>query len=258
MYNQHLIPMKKLIFLLSVFLLFIVSVQSSKAQFEGKIQYGSYDITSDGTRENVDDFTMYVTKDRILLQGSNEYEFMGSIKTEGILVRLDYEDFVFLAGDKNAMKISKNDITSMMKMFGNNGSTQKELEEADIDYETTGEEEDILGFNTEKFVFRNAEDKNRHSIVWMTREIDINWGMLAESWGSSAGAKIGNGLPTDLLFKENYFPLKMESYKNERLEGITEVTDISRSSVARGMVQVPSGVRVLSFQDYLFQKMSEN
>lgn len=252
--------MKKLISLLSVFLLFfLVTAQSSKAQFEGKIQYSSYEISPDGTKGKVDDFTMYVTKDRILLQGSNEYEFMGSIKTEGILVRLDYEDFVFLAGDKNAMKISKSDITSMMKMFGDNaGSPQKELEEAEIDYEITGEEEDIFGFNTEKFVFRNAEDKNRHSVVWMTREIDINWGMLAESWGSSAGAKIGNGLPTDLLFKENYFPLKMENYKNDRLEGITEVTDISRSSVARGMVQVPSGVRVLSFQDYLFQKMSEN
>lgn len=250
--------MKKPIFFLFTFIFFAVAVQISHAQFEGKIQYSSYEVSSDGDKDKTDDFTVYVTKDRIMLHGSNKYQFMGSIETEGVLVRLDYEDFVFLAGSENAMKISKDDITSMMKMFGNNTGNSRDLEETEINYENTGEKENIHGYDTEKFVFRDTEGKDRHSVVWMTKEIDINWGMLAEPWGSSAEAQLGSEIPTDLLFKEKYFPLKMENYQNGRLQGVTEVTDLSRSSVARAMVQIPSGVKVLSFQDYLFQKMSEN
>lgn len=250
--------MKEPVSLLLTFLLFTVAVQTSQAQFEGKIQYSSYEISSDGDKDKTDDFTIYVTKDRIMLQGSNKYQFMGSIETEGVLVRLDYEDFVFLAGSKNAMKISKDDITSMMKMFGNNSGNSRDLEETEINYERTGDEDKILGFNAEKFIFRDTEEKNRHSVVWMTKEVDINWGMLAEPWGSSAKAQFGSEIPTDLLFKEKYFPLKMENYQNGRLEEVTELTDLSRTSVARAMVQIPSGVKVLGFQDYLFQKMSEN
>ncbi len=256
--NFRLFPMKKPIFLLFAFLFIAVAVQNSQAQFEGKIQYSSYEVSPDGDKDKTDDFTIYVTKDRIMLQGSNKYQFMGSIETEGLLVRLDYEDFVFLAGSENAMKISKDDINSMMKMFGNNSGNSRDLKETEINYEMTGEEDKILGFDTEKVIFRDAEEKDSHSVVWMTKEVDINWGMLAETWDSSAEAQFGSEIPTDLLFKEKYFPLKFESYRNGRLENVTEVTDLSRTNVARAMVQIPSGVKVLSFQDYLFQKMSEN
>lgn len=250
--------MKKPIFLLCALLFFAVVVQTSHAQFEGKIQFSSYEISSDGDRDKTDDFTIYVTKDRIMLQGSNKYRFMGSIETEGVLVRLDYEDFVFLAGSENAMKISKDDINSMMKMFGNNSGSSRSPDETDINYKMTGEESNILGFKAEKFIFRDEKENDRHSVIWMTKELDIYWGMLAEPWDNSVEAQFGSDIPTDLLFKEKYFPLKMESYQNGRLEGVTEITDLSRTSVARAMVQIPSGVKVLSFQDYLFQKMSEN
>lgn len=244
--------------LFSLLLLTIMIAGPAKAQFEGKIQYSSYEFSSDGSKEKSDDFTMFITPERILLQGNNEYKVMGSIKTEGILVRLDFEDFVFLSGDQSALKISKADITSMMNMFDNGSkNSRKELEDTDVDYEKTGEKSSIKGYSAEKFIFRDKEAKNEHSVVWMTRDIDVNWGMLAEPWGNSSGQNIAAGLPTDLIFKEKHFPLKMENYKNDKLVGMTEVTEISRSNVARGMVQVPSGIKVLSFQDYLFQKMND-
>ncbi|MDZ7772133.1 MAG: hypothetical protein U5K31_05240 [Balneolaceae bacterium] len=39
-------------------------------------------------------------------------------QTEGVLVRLDFEDFVFLTGNDMALTISKADITSFTRMFG--------------------------------------------------------------------------------------------------------------------------------------------
>lgn len=247
--------MKKAIYCLSALLLVICFSQTALAQFEGKITYDSYDYSSDGSQQKQDQFTMFITPDRILLQGDKDYKVMGSIKTEGILVRLDFKDFVFLTGDSQVLKISKSDITSMMNMFGDNSGSSSGQTDG-VDYDKTGETKTIKGYKCEKFVFHDKDDESQKTVVWMTKGINVKWGMLAESWGNDADEMITGGLPTDLIFKDGYFPLKAESYKNEKLVSMLEVNEIQESSIARAMVQIPSGVKVLSFQDYLFQKMS--
>ena len=250
--------MKKASYYLSAIVMVACFTQPATAQFEGQISFTSYEYSAEGTEQKQDEFTMFLTPDRILLQGDKKYEFMGSIQTEGVLVRLDFEDFVFLTGDKKALKISKSDITSMMSMFNNGSSSESEAVEKgeDINYERTNETNTIKGYHCEKFIFRDEENENEYSEVWMTKELNVNWGMLAEPWSGSAQA-IVNSLPMDLIFKEKYFPVKMDFFRNNKMVSRMEATEISQSSVARAMVQVPSGVQVLSFQDYLFQQMSE-
>lgn len=249
--------MKKASYYLSAMLMVACFSQPATAQFEGKISFSSYDYSSQGKAQKQDEFTMYVTSDRILLQGQKKYDFMGSIQTEGVLVRLDFQDFVFLTGDEKALKISKTDITSMMNMFDDGESSSQKVADKgdDISYEKTNETETIKGYECRKFIFRDDEENGR-SEVWMTNDLKVNWGMLAEPWSGNADAII-NSLPTDLIFKDNYFPLKIEVYENDQLTSKMEATEVKESPVARAMVQVPSGVQVLSFQNYLFQKMSE-
>lgn len=246
--------MKKYSPLLLSSLFFIVSADIALAQFEGKVVYNSYEVKSDGQKVKNDNFTMFVTPDRILLQGDNSYEVMGNIKTEGVLIRLDYEDFVFLTGDDKALQISKADITSMMNMFGGNKHSGSGTE---IDYEKTGITRAISGHNCEKFIFSEAGDENNYTEVWMTRDLKFNWGMLAEPWGEQIEGMVSGDFPVTLIFKEGYFPVKIDSYQNGRLKAVTEAEEINPSSIAKAMVQIPSGVSVLSFQDYLFQKLSE-
>jgi hypothetical protein len=238
---------------LAVACLVVLSTDTARAQFEGKITYESYQVNADGKKKNPDQFTLFVTPQRILLQGENRYEFVGNIQTEGVLVRLDFEDFVFLTGKDEALKISRADITSMMNMFG--GFNQQGQTPPQIDYERTGEVETIAGHKCEKFVFADPENSDEYSEVWMTTDLDIRWGMLAETWGDSR-QMFGGDLPLDLIFREGYFPVRADAYRNGELTGRIEATQISESSIARAMVQIPPGVKVLSFQDYLFQKMS--
>lgn len=248
--------MKKATHYLSAIVMVACFTQPVSAQFEGKITYNSYEYSAEGTEEKQDEFTMYITSDRILLQGDKKYDFMGSIQTEGVLVRLDFQDFVFLTGDKKALKISKSDITSMMSMFSNGESSSEVADKSeDINYERTNETATIKGYNCEKFIFRDEDNSNEYTKVWMTKELQMNWGMLAEPWSGGAGA-IVESLPTDLVFKEKYFPLKVEAFENDKLVSTLEATEVNSSSIAKAMVQVPSGVQVLSFQDYLFQEMS--
>lgn len=248
--------MKKATHYLSAMLMVACFTQPASAQFEGKISFNSYEYSADGTQQQDDEFTMFITPDRILLQGDKKYEFMGSIQTEGVLVRLDFQDFVFLTGDKKALKISKSDITSMMNMFSNGDPSSEVADKSeDIDYERTNETATIKGYNCEKFIFRDEDNPNEHTEVWMTKDLQMNWGMLAEPWGGGAGA-IVESLPTNLIFKEKYFPLKVDAFENNKLVSTLEATEVNSSPIAKAMVQVPSGVQVLSFQDYLFQEMS--
>lgn len=250
--------MKKASYYLSAMLLVAAfGQQPASAQFEGKVTFNSYDYSAEGAEQKDDHFTLFITSDRILLQGDKQYGFMESIQTEGVLVRLDYEDFVLLTGDNAALKISKQDITSMMSMFSNGKNPSNAADRADnINYERTEESQNMHNYQADKFIFRDEEEPNQHTEIWMTNELDINWGMLAESWTGSAESII-KSLPTQLVFNEKYFPLKVEVYENDQLVSKLEATEVNLSSVARAMVQVPSGVKVLSLQDYLFQKMSQ-
>lgn len=247
--------MKKYTPLILTSLLVFMSANYSFAQFEGKITFTGYEVSADGNRQNSDNFTMYVSQNRILMQSENSsYDFMGNIKTEGVLIRFDHEDFVFLTGDENALQISKSDITSMMNMFGD---ADDRGADTNIDYERTGETETIQGYRCEKFIFREEDNRDDYAAVWMTRELDIEWGMLAESWGEQLDGIMNETVPTSLIFREQYFPLRIESYDSGKLQMVTEAEEINESSVAKAMVQIPAGVSVLSFQDYLFQRLSE-
>lgn len=248
--------MKKATHFLSAFIMVACFTQPVSAQFEGKISFTSYEYSAEGTEEKQDEFTMFITPDRILLQGEKEYKFMDAIETEGVLVRLDFQDFVFLTGDKNVLKISKSDITGMMNFLGNASSSDVTKQTEGINYERTNETATIKGYECEKFIFRDEDDADQHTEVWMTKQLKMNWGMLAEPWSGGAGA-IVNSLPMDLVFKEDYFPLKVEAYQNGKLVSTLEATEVNGSPIAKAMVQVPSGVQVLSFQDYLFQVMPQ-
>ncbi len=240
---------------LSLFLLSFLAMPSA-AQFEGKIVYNTYDVSESGSKSAKDRFQMYVTPERILFQGDKSYDFNGFIQTTGLLVRLDFEDFVFLTGKDNAMKISKSDITNLMDRFG--GDAEEGMDDMEgVDWQRTGEQKTIKGYSCEKFIFSDNDGSGDYAEVWMTRDVDINWGMLAEPWSGSSQRMLGEGMPFNLVLNEGYFPLEARTYDEGRLTGIMEASEVSPSSIARAMVQIPSGVKVLGFGDYLFQNLSK-
>ena len=249
--------MKKATYYLSAMLMAACFTQPAAAQFEGEITYNSYEYTGGGNEEEGEEFKLFITPERILLQGEKKYSFMESLETEGVLARLDSQDFVFLTGDHEVLKIAKTDITSLMNMFGSNRNQEAVTRDYDILQDRTGETENIRGYESEKFIFRDeADPDNNYSEVWMTRDIDVNWGMLAEPWSENTDALISGDFPLDLIFKENYFPLKLEAYKGGVLTSSLEATDISTSPVDPEKVEVPEDVKVLSMQEYLFRKMN--
>lgn len=252
--NQPNTLMKKISLVSALFLCF--SFNPAFAQFEGKIQFDNYEIVSGEKQKDDDSFVMFITPDRILLEGNSDksYKVGGSLETEGILVRHKEKDFVFLTGEKRAMKISKDGITSFMNMFGEDAKQSMDQAESNIKYEKTGESEEVGGYPCDKFIFTDSEKPDERSEVWMTKELDINWGMLSEPWGENMKGFAGSDLPLELIFDEGYFPIKWEQYQGDTLTETANAT-VSSTDVARSMVELSPDIQIVSLQEYLFEQM---
>ncbi len=246
--------MKKLSLVPVLFLCF--SFNPAFAQFEGKIQFDNYKMVSGEKQKDDNSFIMFITPDRILLEGNNDesYKVGGSLETEGILVRHKEKDFVFLTGEKQAMKISKDGITSFMNMFGDDAKQSMDQAESNIKYEKTGESKEVGGYSCDKFIFTDTEKPDERSEVWMTKGLDINWGMLSEPWGENMKGFAGSDLPLDLIFEEGYFPIKWEQYQGDTLTETADAT-VTSTDVARSMVELSPDIQIVSLQEYLFKQM---
>lgn len=239
---------------LAFVLFFGLSFGQAEAQFEGKIQFHDYEIKSDEKVKGDDTFTLYVTPDRILLQGDQQYKVRGSLKTEGILVRHKEQDFVLMTGENEAMSITKSGITAFMNMFGSDAKKGVQKAESNIKIKKSGETQDVSGYAAEKFIITDTEKPELRSEVWMTQDLDINWGVLASSWDDNMKGFADSDLPFELILDDGYFPVRWEQYKNDSLTDVIE-TEITSTDVARSMVEIESDVKILSLQDYLFQQM---
>ncbi len=246
--------MKKLS--LIALLVFGFSFGNAVAQFEGTIEFTGYEMTNGEKQPAEDAFTLFITPESMLLQGSEGYKMGGKIHTEGILIRHNEKDFVVLTGENRAMRITKEGITSMMNMFGGDAKSdvQREMEEANsnMNIEATGESMTIGGYATEKFVITDKENPDKQGVAWMTKGLDINWGILAEPWGDNMGGIDMNNFPKELIFDDGYFPVKWEQYENGALTSSWEAT-ITKTDLARSKVQIPSNVKVLNWQQFLFE-----
>lgn len=244
--------MKTLLSILFITAAFLV--QPVQAQFEGKMVFSSYEVENGEEGTENDEFTVYLTPDRIFVQGTDEYEMMGEIGTEGVLIRLDEEDFIIMTGEEQALQISKSDIDGMMNMMG--GGNANSAPETEVKIEPTGESRTILDFNCEQYRVEDAETPDEYALFWMTKDVPVDLKALGESWGESLNQMNSEDVPYNQLFDDGLFPLRIESYQRETLINVVEAKEVTETSEAREMVEIPSGVEVLSFQDFLFQNMS--
>ena len=243
--------MKKSAFLLVAFCLITAAPASLFAQFEGKIKYSTFDV-EEGVSESDDEFTLYFASNRIFLESDKTYN-VRDFKTEGILIRMDMEDVVFFMGDEAALKVSKADVDAIKQLFGNESGNVTE-ESTDIDYERTGKTKTIHGFESEQFIFHDEDHPDKYTEIWMTKDLETD---LSSFIRAAETFLEGDDIPMGLL-AQGYFPLKVDFYNDNKLSGYLEALEVEETRSARGKVEVPEGVKVYNFQQYLFQRFSQS
>ena len=248
----------KLRFLLFVLAL-LLSVNSAYAQFEGQIKMKLYSENENGDKEE-NLLNMYITADRIMLQGDESVNFESGINAQGLLIRNDKKDFVVLTGDQSALQITKKDIESLISFTKQFSDDNSSASEKSASYRYTNESRMINGMKATELIVEDNEDGGYLSI-WLTPDVDINWGMLTESWGGLDN-EMDKALKTsqEAVFNGKSFPLLIEAYskKNNEKTVVAEVVELNESSIAKAMVEIPRGVNIMGFGDFMFKMMMQN
>ncbi|MDZ7756180.1 hypothetical protein [Rhodohalobacter sp.] len=229
------------------------------AQFEGQISMNLY--SEDNGNTKVNKLNMFATSTRIMIQGDENVNFMQGMSTDGLLIRNDMKDFVILTGSNQALQVTKSEIEGLVEMMASwSGESENETPTApEVKHEFSDRTEIMLGLETAEMIIRDKDNPEKHVSVWLTPDVDINWGMLGEGWKNmpEVSDRELNGVVQDIVFQGKNFPLKIEAVDGEERTTIMEVTDVNRSSVAKAMVEIPSGTTLMSFKDFMFQKMME-
>ncbi len=239
---------------------FITLSMPVQAQFEGQISINLYS-DNNGVKE-VNQMSMYVTSDRIFLKGEEEMNFGDSFNSGGLLIRNDKKDFVVLMEDNDALQVTKSEIEGLFNMLGSWGSSSSSKNpDEKMSYTYTGKKRTIKGYETTELLIQGREDGVDTFIsVWLTPNIDINWGMLAERWKNlPEDAEVAvNGISQDAVFKGKNFPMLVEITDKGITKTVMEVNTINESSIAKAMVQIPTGVNLIGVTELMFKMMSGN
>lgn len=247
--------------LAAVFLfLFIAGMSSSlQAQFTGTLEINRYRIHETGEHSLKDNFNLSLNPDRILLSSGNDtaIDMMGAFNANRLIIRHDYEDFVFLGSRSEAILLKKDELLSMVNLMKNvRGLSQDPAEQGadtEMQFEETSETDAINGYQAQKWLM-HSENKQEVFHVWLTDGLQVNWGVLSEDWLTDLT------LFSDLPFAEwmgtGRTPVKVERYENERLTDRIVLENIRERQLPSGYFEIPEEAEVINFQQLLIRRMS--
>jgi hypothetical protein len=249
--------MNKLIHISTLLLVLSVSV-SAQTFFEGRLKIVQTNY-SGGKKDN-STIDIFVTPNRIKVESNKRtvnMQMLGTDDVSEVLIRLDMEDLVIHSKDMNneALKISKADIEAMMNMVKNMakqfGGDEKGINEPKVTLKVTKETKKIAGYKSVKTIVTSSDDPNQELHVWLSTELNVNLGMLAEDWDFLDTIVSGS----NKWLKKGEFPMAVYSYKKGTLVNQVEISEVKKGKVEVSKIEVPKNVRLLSFQDLLMKRM---
>lgn len=213
----------------------------------GDDEYGNNDVS---------ELNLYSTADRIIVKGEDAVRLTEAVDASGLLIRNDKKDFIVMMGENKALQFTKQELEGAFRMIGmmsENGRNKND----DSEFTYTNRTRTINGYETTELVVTNKDTGNSMSI-WLTPEIDINWGMLAEPWMNVPKEMKNSADRVSQEFKSRNFPMLIEVNEGNTSQKIFEVTNVNRSSIAKAMVEIPSGVTLMGLNEFLFSMMMGN
>ena len=232
--------------------------QITNAQFEGQIRMNFYSYSNEGVQLNANEMNLYITDQRILLKSTDEIDiYNGTMKASGLLIRSDTQDFVIMSGGKEALQFTKQELESMFSMITMLIGDQNQPEETNINYIYTNKTRTIKGFKATELLFKNNEDNGSSLSIWLTNELDIDWGILSKPWNNVPSFSPQMNQITQELKSRN-FPLLIEVKENENTSTLFEVIEFNNSRIAKDMVVIPAGLELRSLQELIIKAMMSN
>ncbi|MCH8495750.1 MAG: hypothetical protein LAT57_09000 [Balneolales bacterium] len=250
--------------LITVTLIFALASTSATAQdyFNGSFNINFWTPDSDNTDNAI---TLLVSENRLRVTGLGDVTpsngMMQGLSTDDILIRIDHQDFVIMVSESEALQIKQVEIEAMMNMMKSMsgasqqpGQAQSKQKQSDVTIRETNETRRINGFNTRKLVVTEA-DSNVEAHVWVSDDFRVNWGMLTKVW-SSVSDDSGVASFSEIV-SGGQTPLLVEAFEEGDLVMKVELTNLTRG-VEASLLNVPTGVELMSFQDMMLKRMRQH
>jgi hypothetical protein len=248
--SQASTTMKRILFT-AILILFSGFTYTADAQFEGEINFLIHNPQEPGDVTNLD---MTFTKNRIFIGSNSSMDVMTGLSAHGILVRNDLQDFVFMTGDNEALKIAKSDIDALVNLINRVQGRTDTAPPNNFDWDQkvveTGNTRTINGYRTSEFMLKR-ENENEHVSVWLTEAIKVDWGLLNEAWHTTGSKQVGEEIPIELVMNRNSFPLLVEAYRDGQPVFRAESVNVNSRNFDRTKTELSSGTKLLGFGDLM-------
>lgn len=248
--------MKKILFSL-ILVALIATPTSIYAQFEGQITMKTYGENNGVSQTS--ELNLYTTSSRIILKGDQSMSVMDGIDASGLLIRNDKKDFIVMMGENKALQFTKEELEGFFQMAGMMGGDEEDGAsiDSDTEFNYTNKTRNIQGYECTELLIESNENESSLSI-WLTSGIDINWGMLAEPWKNVPDNMRNSSSRLTQEFKSKNFPMLVQVHENGSTKTVMEVTNVNKSSIAKAMVEIPTGVNLIGLQEMIFSMMMGN
>ncbi|MEX0779874.1 MAG: hypothetical protein WD491_01485 [Balneolales bacterium] len=241
------------------FLLF-AGISTASAQFEGSLEVNRYSISQDGSEDLKANYNLSLSPERILFsnaEGAKAIDMMGAIEANAILVRNDIEDFVFLGNRSEAVVLQKKELLSMISLMENmkgmNESNSSQGTNSKKRFAETSETQTIDGYSAKKWLMQTA-GSNEVFHVWLTDEMNIEWGLLSEPWLTDL--TLFSDLPFTEWMSKGQSPILVERFVGDVLTDRIAMENIEQKSIPGNRFDIPEGTEIVTFQQLLLQRMS--
>jgi Domain of unknown function (DUF4412) len=200
------------LFILLVAVLTVTNKVYAQENFEGKVTFNIFD---NGETHSMD----YYMKDGKICFDSNEKEGRGQF----VMDPSSKQILIIMPDQKMYMEMP-------MPEAKINSQTEKGMNE-NADFSNTGETKEILGYNAEKWVYKNGDDQGE---AWLTKDIGsfiwFNNPMMNDESKPQWMKDLKEG---------GYFPLLV----TENGKKVFEVTSIEKKSVDKSLFEPPAGFK---------------
>lgn len=242
--------MKRLLTLL--FLCLAIAVSPAYSQFEGEI---TFNLEQFGPAQpEMTQFKFTAADDRIYIASQIDINVVTGLRSDGLLVRNDLQDFVFNTGQNQALKVNKSDLDGFMNLIDrfsdgsqSGSSAQPGWENRIIETENSRQH---LGYEVKEI--RLLGDKvDQYVSIWLTEDIKVMWGIMTTVWNRAGNRFVDSELPVELIMNSNSFPLLVEVFNNGQLAARFESTNINTGNFDRTVVQLPQQKRLVGLTELM-------
>jgi|AntRauTorckE6833_2_1112554.scaffolds.fasta_scaffold04684_3 hypothetical protein len=227
------------LFFLIPILTFALAVSPAYSQFEGEVRFTLEQY--DTNRPESTEFTLTATNDRIFIRSQKEVNVVTGLKSDGLLVRNDLQDFVFNTGENQALKVSKADLDGLMNMIerfsgstNSNISGQSNWENRIVETENMKQH---LGYDVQEYRLL-GENSSQYVSIWLTPDIKVMWGLMTDVWNRVSNRFLDSELPIEIIMNSNSFPLIVEAFENGKLAVKFESVSVETEDFDRSVVEL--------------------